>query len=361
MLQKILLSIYLLCLSVSCAAFDDSNNKYNPVPNNSAKLDIPPGLSQPKSDDNNMFLDTNMPIPYKAKKDVRIKQYGAQYWIEVDNSSVDKVWLQVLHYMKETGLRIKNNDVSKGFVQTDWIYMDTDTPQGSPIRDIFSAIGFKEMYTLNRSYSFNFMVMPSLEVSNKILIMVTVYQMNEVFDGCLDDQQMTSINSKMATANQRTTWFALQPSSQFTLEVLNNMMVYLGGQSISRKDLNKNLSALPTDDGKIKIADEYQTVWIRTTIALPSIGLTIKSYDLAKGEFLVFPTSAQSLGSDSRDLAGYIMTRADNKPQKLPNPSYKVKLTSVSSKVEIVIEPINSKLDNSKTYLNKLAIELYKN
>jgi uncharacterized lipoprotein len=362
-LEKIFLSFCLLVFTVACAAFDDSNNKYNPLPNNTAKLDIPPGLSQPKSSDNVLFNDTQIPAPYKAQKNIRIKQSGSQYWLEVDNSTVDKVWLQVLRYMKDTGLRIKNNDVSKGFLQTDWVYMDTDTPKGSPVRDVFSAIGFKEMYTLNRSYSFNFMVMPSLDSSNKVLIMVTVYQMNEVFDGCLDDQQMTTINSKMATANQRTTWFALQPSSQFTVEVLNNMMVYLGGDSISRKDLNKKPEALPVGDGKIKISDDYQTVWIRTIVALPAIGFTIKSYDLSKGEILVFPTTSESLGTGSKDLSGYVMTRFDNKPRELPNPTYKIRVVSVSTsrQVNIIIEALNNKTDKSSFYLNKLALELYKN
>ncbi len=363
MLEKIVLSFCLLVFTVACAAFDDSNNKYNPVPSNTAKLDIPPSLSQPKSSDNVLFNDSQIPAPYKAQKNIRIKQYGSQYWLEVDNSTVNKVWIQVLHYMKDTGLQIKNNDVSKGFLQTDWVYMDTDTPKGSPVRDIFSAIGFKEMYTLNRSYSFNFMVMPALDASNKVLIMVTVYQMNEVFDGCLDDQQMTTINSKMATANQRTTWFALQPSSQFTIEVLNNMMVYLGGDSISRRDLDKPPNALPIEDEKIRLSDDYQTIWIRTIVALPAIGFTIKSYDLSKGEILVFPTTSESLGTGSKDLAGYVMTRFENKPQELPNPTYKIKIVSVptASKVDIIIDALNNKADKSRVYLNKLAVELYKN
>ena len=355
-ISKFLVLFFLLtpvAMLTSCAAFDSENNNYNPVPSNSNNLYIPPGLSKPKAESS---LET--PTAYKPNNNMQIKQYGSQYWLELNNTTVNGSWLQILQYMKETKLDIKNNDISKGFIQTDWVTMDTDTPKGSPVRDIFSAIGFREMYVLNRSYSFNFMVMPS---GNNAIVMVTVYQMNEVFDGCLDDQQMTTINSKMATANQRSTWFNIPPNPQLTVEVLNNLMVYMGGNSVNRKDLIKTMKSAPIQDGKIQIADDYQSVWIRTAIALPNIGLTIRSYDLTKGEFLVFPTSSSSLGAGSKDLAGYAMTKFDNKPHELPMPTYKVQFSNsqFTNKVEITISAIDAKSNRGSFYLNKLALELY--
>ena len=241
--------------------------------------------------------------------------------------------------------------------------MDTETPKGSLVRDLFSGIGLKDMYTLDRAYSFNFMVMPSLEKANKVLLMVTVYQLNEVFDGCLNNQQITTTNFKAATSNQRTTWFALPPNPQLTVEILNNILIYLGGKNNYNKP--SKIKPLPIKNQKIHIADDYQTVWVRTAVALPAIGLTIKSYNLSQGEFLVFPTTKESLSVGSQDLAGYIMTKLDNKPKALPKACYKVSLNSpaFSNSVILKIESLstNSNSDQSNLYLNKLAIELYKN
>jgi outer membrane protein assembly factor BamC len=161
------ISVAVLLSLVGCSSLgSDKLVDYGAGAKQLHKLDVPPDLTEPETDDryklpqadgaatatySDYSKDATVSSGGAGKvlpeiKGVSLARDGARRWLVV-NKGPDKVWSVVKAFWQENGMTIKSEDQAAGVMETDWAENRAKIPQ-SAIRDVLGKV-FDNVYSSN--------------------------------------------------------------------------------------------------------------------------------------------------------------------------------------------------------------------
>jgi len=164
---QIWISVAVLLSLVGCSSVgSDKLVDYGAGAKQLHKLDVPPDLTAPETDDRYKvpqadgaatatFSDFSKDAAGSSGdagkvlpeiKGVSLARDGARRWLVV-NEGPDKVWSVVKSFWQENGMTIKSEDQAAGVMETDWAENRAKIPQ-SAIRDVLGKV-FDNVYSSN--------------------------------------------------------------------------------------------------------------------------------------------------------------------------------------------------------------------
>lgn len=129
-----------------------------------AKLEVPPGLSQPSvtdslalpniaaggstySDYTNTGGHTANKVTPASLRGIKVIRDGKNQWLEI-NSSADKLWPQLKVFFARVGFKIKREDKALGVMETNWLENRLELPSNwfSKLLSKVSSSGLRDKY-----------------------------------------------------------------------------------------------------------------------------------------------------------------------------------------------------------------------
>lgn len=351
--MKKIVTFSMIFTLLGCSTTDNQLYK-STTPRDTYILLTPPDLISPdtsnglklQTESNNLISNNDSYVSPSTIGGMELVNTGSQRWLVVKNSQVDLVWGSLIGFVEQMGLTVKYKNRALGVIQTDWATRNTTVPQKSAVRDVFSWVGWGSMYSLDARYSYRIMVSQS---GNDIVLMVSHYEMDEVYAGC-QTANASSIAGrwKASSDDQRSMWMAVPPNPQLELEFLTQYMLFGGKITkvqaeaiVAENKISENNLPITKDD-MILIPDTLDRAWWRVAIALNRVGLGISDKNRERGEYYVYPLKTQVDAPDKNEVSEFFSKwftgDADKNitDVKLPDPLYTVKLSNaVSQKNEV--------------------------
>lgn len=336
-----------LFLLSSCATVD-TTAEYGPAISNNNDLIVPPDLTTPEfnpefklpQESNINFIQNTGDVTFKSSN-LHIVASGTERWLNISNTTLDKVWPKMLSFIGHMGLSVKKQEQNLGIIETNWVTRNNEVPQIG-VRGLFQWLGWGSMYSLPSKFMFRITVWPDSE--NNVLVFVTAYQMDEVYAGCVEGKNYTVSTSN----NQLTTWMPRPHNSQVELDFLLHFVDSVTqnsklGNTVFVKPHASNLATQVVSnpraylkDEQLVILDDYDKAWWRTVVALGRANLGITSQDKKQGTFEVY-----SLQGEVNNPNPGFFDRLFGKESSLeiPKPTMQVKLTPSDNQTILTINP----------------------
>ena len=175
----------MLCLSACSTNSIDSQGEYSAAnARQTSNLTMPPGLTAPETNSDYKMLSTKQVqegYALNQVKDMQIVQGGSERWLVVNGKSVNEVWPMMQAFINQQGYTIKFQNKNVGLIQTEWATRSTTVPE-TGVRALFDWVGWGNMYSLQSQYMYRITLWQNESSTH---IFVTDYQMNEVYPGCV--------------------------------------------------------------------------------------------------------------------------------------------------------------------------------
>lgn len=333
---------YLIGLtSCSSNSFDSQAEYSQATPRQTSNLTMPPGLTAPEVSSNYKMLDNKQAQEGYALnqiKDMQIIQGGSESWLLIKRKSVNQVWPMMQAFINQQGFSIKYQNKNVGLIQTEWATRSTTVPE-TGVRALFDWVGWGNMYSLQSQYMYRITMW---ENESDTLVFVTDYQMNEVYPGCVVNNNQT-IKVQPSDA-QATKWMPVPPDPAIELGFLMQFMAFSG---ISPEEAKKIVAAsvVASTESSINqawiqgttlvINDQFDRAWWRSGIALERAELGVADKNRTLGEYYVYPLQSEV---DNPDPGFFSRMFGDDKSKlQLPKPKYTVKLQANGNQTNLTI------------------------
>lgn len=280
------------------------------------KLEIPPDLTSPGSDDRYTIppadAGTVMTFSDYSKgggtlnrspsavlpeiKGVHLESNGMKRWLVV-NDKAENVWPVVKLFWQELGLTINNEDQAAGVMETDWAENRAKIPQGG-IRSVIGKV-FDRIYSSNERDQYRARLERSKDGASTG-IYISYYGKEEVF----------------AADKSTSRWQALLADPEIEAIMLQRLMVRLGASenqaasavaAVPLASANATgLSSMPEPAGTsslrevadgttiIIMSDPFDRAWRKVGLAIESAGLEVEDKDREKGVYFLRPVKIES-------------------------------------------------------------------
>jgi outer membrane protein assembly factor BamC len=274
------------CFSLAACSGGGSNSR---IDYKEAKtlpsLDVPPGLGQPldNSTDNVPELaetaagtggsDSRQVLPEATG--IHIARDGSTRWLEID-SSADKLWPKLRQFWPSIGLELKLDKPAEGIMETQWAENRADLPQGYFARMVRKVI--KTAYSADTRDKYRLRLEP-VDASHTELF-ITHYGLKQVAPKNVSGEVIDTV------------WVVRPSDPELANEVLNRLVLYLGGSKQTAKAALGAKAAEETSrshiDGDTVVLDEgFSRAWRLTGLALDRIGWVVEDRNRSEGIYYV--------------------------------------------------------------------------
>jgi len=277
---------------------DISINYYSDKSVNS--LEIPPDLTRPSYEksfrledlgskstvnlvnlSDNIIEDNQMPV-LKIPTEISVKKSGDRRWLVVSKSS-DTVWNLARQFIKEQGLRIKEQNKLTGIIETDYSENKAVLPDESlnVIRAMFQK-ALQARYSLPTIDKFRFRIEPL--GNDKTQVFLSMSSMREVVTDSGKD-------------HQNTIWQDTDKDRIIETEMLYRLMVFLGGEKAKARE--KIIEAIDESKvvvnilkgikgyTKLRFNLNSQDTWDNVSWALDELNVEIEDKDYKEKSFYI--------------------------------------------------------------------------
>ena len=361
------LAIVIFISACSTGSVDSQGEYSAATARQTSNLTMPPGLTAPEANSEYKMLDNKQShdgYTLHQVKDMQIVQGGSERWLVIKGKSVNEVWPMMQAFINQQGYTIKFQNKNVGLIQTEWATRSTTVPE-TGVRALFDWVGWGNMYSLQSQYMYRITLWQNESSTH---IFVTDYQMNEVYPGCvINNNQSIKVQP---SDTQATKWMPVAPDPALELGFLMQFMAFAGLSPEEAKKAAAVAVAASTEsatsqawiDGTtLVVNDQFDRAWWRTGIALERAELGVTDKNRTLGEFYVYPLQSEVDNPDPGFLSRLF---GDDKDKlQLPKAKYTVKLQANGTRTNVTmsIYPGASDPDfikHQQTYLNALQKQL---
>jgi len=334
------------------------------------KLEVPPDLTAPETDDRYKIPETDgsgtatysdysksgtAPINVAGTvlpevKGVRLERDGARRWLVVDQTP-ENVWPVVKSFWQDTGLTISSEDMAAGVMETDWAENRSKIPK-SAIRDVLGKV-FDKVYSSNEKDQY----LTRLERSKD-------GKSTEVY---ITHRGIEQVYSEDMTSSK---WQPRANEPELEAIMLQRLMVRFGA---SEEQASKAVAAANTkvstsapagstpepagsaslresSDGNVIIVvnDAFDRAWRRAGLAIESAELGVEDKDREMGTYFLRPIKVESSWSEKLKFWKHSGSAGEH---------YRVNVKDRGGKCEVSVTDQNGAINN---VTKKLTEEIYK-
>lgn len=275
-----------VCFSLAACSGGGSNSR---IDYKEAKtlpsLDVPPGLGQPldNSTDNVPELadsaagtggsDSQQVLPRATG--IHIERDGRTRWLVID-SNADKLWPKLREFWPSIGLELKLDKPAEGIMETQWAENRADLPQGYFAKMVRKVI--KTAYSADTRDKYRLRLEPV--DANHTELFITHYGLKQVAPKNVSGEVIDTV------------WEVRPSDPELADEVLNRLVLYLGGSKQTAKSVLAAKSGEETSrshiDGDTVVLDEgFSRAWRLTGLALDRIGWVVEDRNRSEGIYYV--------------------------------------------------------------------------
>ncbi|WP_047194249.1 outer membrane protein assembly factor BamC [Caldimonas brevitalea] len=283
------------CSSVNSVLEGDKVD-YRTSGSKSAKLEVPPDLSQLSNDPRYQMPAPSVsateyqasvptttattaqpggPVAPAAVGDLRIERAGNQRWLVVSNQAPEQLWPQLKAFWQEAGFNLTTDSPQTGVLETDWGENRAKLPQDIIRRTLGKVLD--SVYSTGELDRFRTRVERS---GNGSEIYISHRGMVEVYANQQQDQ---------------TRWQPREADVELEAQMLSRLMVKLGVKpeqaqaqvaSTPPAPARARLVTGPTGQA-VQLDDGFDRAWRRVGLSLDRSGFTVEDRDRAQGLYFV--------------------------------------------------------------------------
>ena len=292
-----------LCLLSACSSglLDSKTIEYKSASNKTLPpLELPPGLSTPRSDDRFALPDGTSAAPsttlsvYNAERagqnrqaagstnllpdvaKVRIERSGSQRWLVVPEIP-EKVWPTVKEFWQESGFLVNLELLEAGVMETDWAENRAKIPQDA-LRNLLGKV-LDGMYSTSERDKFRTRLERGTEAGTTE-IYISHRGVQEVFTN---------------QRQERSVWQPRPSDPELEAEFLRRLMSRFGVEDqrakaqVAAAEAPQRAKLLPAKDGAgaLDLQEPFDRAWRRVGLALDRVGFTVEDRDRSKGTYFV--------------------------------------------------------------------------
>jgi outer membrane protein assembly factor BamC len=260
------------------------------------KLEVPPDLTV-----TNFGVETKLPsnfssdaddskplngVPVLLKVDsVQLEGRADFYWLSVDEP-VDNLFQLVKSFWASEGFKIALDEPAIGLLETDWVYQKegADKPDVSFLVKLFSTDDLSA--TQNQ---FRTRVERDVKTGKSLIY---IAHRGTAYDYVFRSAQTGERNLEDRDPSN-TDWQLTPPNSEFEVEMLSRLMIYLGlqqaelDQQLGNIKLFSSLASIHADYSKnetyLLVKDSYSKTWYRTLHQLDRMNMKVVRSDFKVG------------------------------------------------------------------------------
>jgi outer membrane protein assembly factor BamC len=277
-------------------------------------LEVPPELTAPTMDDRFAVPDPREQTSYSAYakantpgapvagtaaaantvlpkvEGVRVERAGDQRWLVV-RGEPDRVWPVIREYWIEAGYPLVTEEPAVGIMETDWVENKDKVPQDFIRRTVGRVL--PGLWSLPRRDKFRTRLEKGADPAT-----------TDVFVSNRAVEEIYTNNNQ-----DRTAWQPLPADRELEAEMLNRIVLKIGGDQIKLAAANKPQAPVPGTRatgpvtpvvaaapnavlenggaGPLVVNDGFDRAWRRVGLALDRVGFTVEDRDRSKGLFFV--------------------------------------------------------------------------
>ncbi len=275
-----------MCLTLAACSGGDSNSRLDykdakPLPG----LEVPPdliapvntGLDEiPRIDSGGSGRDSggvNGPSVLPMGAGIHVQHDGAERWLLIDTSA-RRLWPKLRDFWPTIGLELVVDEPAVGIMETAWAENRADAPSGF-IADLVKKV-FKNAYSADTRDKYRLRLEPRKE--GKVELFVTHYGLKEVI--------ATQIEEVVET-----TWVARPSDPELANEVMNRLVLFLGGNETTAKAVlakpKKPVFRARLEGDMLVVDEAFARTWRLTGIALDRLGLVVDDRNRSKGIYFI--------------------------------------------------------------------------
>lgn len=300
-----LLASTLLCTLAACSG-GASNSRLDYKEAKSLQgLDVPPDLVAPGNTG-----ETELPslggadapgavLPTVER--VHIARDGAERWLQIDMPA-EVLWPRLRSFWATLGLELHMDKPELGIMETAWAENRADAPGGfltglikSVFKNAYSA-GTRDKYRLRLERS----------ADNGTELYLSHYGLKEVVVSKGDEMEMA-----------KTGWEVRPSDRELVNEVMNRLVIYLGGSQQAAAQVKAADKAAPerarVEGDMLVISEGFTRSWRRTGIALDSLGVVVEDRNRAEGIYYVGQIELQAQQEDKGWLSSLFASKEEKK------------------------------------------------
>lgn len=334
LIKTISWSLFFTTTMTACSLFNQVDES---LPNHRADykksqtvppLEIPPNLSSETIQDQLIIpKGQDMTAPGEAKNSevlsasdkVQIKRVGKTRWLVIQ-ATPEVIWPKVKSFWLESGFSLKKEEPQIGIIETNWVENRADIPQDA-LRKLIGKV-------IDNLYS--------ASTRDKFKIRLERGEQENITELYLTHQGVQEV-----TQGDQFVWQARPSDQELEAEMLNRLMVFLGGDE---KQVTKLIDGqkVPKIDFveeplSLVIQEEFINVWRRTGLALERLDMNITDRNVEKGEYIVHYTPEP----EDRFFAGWFK---DNTPK-----TYLIKLNDEKINTRMSVLSKSGQKENGDT------------
>lgn len=265
-------------------------------------LDVPPDLSTPVDTGAENIPEVNSVATEQGRKllsgkGIRIERDGSTRWLVIDASTA-KLWPQLRKFWSTIGLQLAKDEPKLGIIETAWGENRADAPGGF-IADMVKKV-FKNAYAADTRDKYHMRLEPIGK--NRTELFITHYGMKNVV-----------ISETEGFA--QTAWKARPSDPELENEILNRLVLFLGGDSTVA---NAALSSQPKQDTQsaikgstLMIQENFSRSWRLVGLALDRIGLVVEDRNRSEGLYYISRVESLQAAQDKGWLSSLFSGEGD--------------------------------------------------
>jgi len=272
----------LCCLSLVACSGGGSNSR---IDYKEAKtlpaLDVPPELGEP-IDSGVENIPELGPTGASANgsrilpeaEGIRIARDGSSRWLVLD-ATADELWPKLRQFWASLGLEVRRDEPAIGIMETQWAENRADAPGGF-LTGLVKSV-FKNAYSADTRDKYRIRLEPRDE--GQIELFLTHYGLKEVVAAQTDEIVETA-------------WQVRPSDPELANEILNRLILYLGGSEQTAKAVLAQAPESTTPrariEGEMLVLEEgFSRAWRLTGLALDRIGLVVQDRNRSEGIYYV--------------------------------------------------------------------------
>lgn len=276
---------------------------------------------------------------------MRIEVDGDRRWLMVEQPP-DRLWPRVKEFWVSNGFPLKREDPRIGVMETDWLENRADIPAGY-IRDLLKRV-LDVAYSAPTRDKFRVRLE---RIPKGTAVYLTHYGVEEVSRGGRGQQD----------TSEDINWQSRPRDPELEAEMLNRLMVYLGGADkralaqAGSGSAAKGIRVQRTDVGGgqqgLIINENYSRAWGLVGSALDSSNFAVEQQNRSQGLYVVeyVDPVAESRRQNKGLLSKLAFWRDDKGEARQPGERYQVRLAGQGERTLVVVLDAQERPTNSPT------------
>ncbi|MCW8919075.1 MAG: outer membrane protein assembly factor BamC [Gammaproteobacteria bacterium] len=243
-------------------------------------LDVPPDLVAPENSG-----ETELPalggtgssqagVVLPRAERVRIARDGAERWLLIDMPA-DEVWPRLRTFWATLGLELRLDRPELGIMETAWAENRADAPSGF-LTDLVKSV-FKNAYSAGTRDKYRLRLERGDNGVTELYL--THYGLKEV------------VASRPSDITIETAWEVRPSDRELANEVMNRLVLYLGGSTQAATSVQAAVQAEPErariEGDELLLSEGFARSWRRTGIALDTLGVVVEDRDRSEGIYYI--------------------------------------------------------------------------